>query len=107
MLVFRKHHLIGMILLLLNPFILLASSYVTPEQFGARGDGIIDDTKAISLALKDGRPIIFHREYSVHSLIIPSGHKLIGREGAKLNYYEIIIGDGVKIDRIVFDGWHE
>lgn len=104
MLVFRKHHLIGMILLLLNPFILLASSYVTPEQFGARGDGIIDDTKAISLALKDGRPIIFHREYSVHSLIIPSGHKLIGREGAKLNYYEIIIGDGVKIDRIVFDG---
>lgn len=36
----------------------LADLYITPQGFGAVGDGIADDTRAFELAFEDGRPLI-------------------------------------------------
>lgn len=36
----------------------LADLYITPQAFGAVGDGVADDTRAFELAFEDGRPLI-------------------------------------------------
>ena len=38
------------------------SNYVTPEMFGAVGDGVVDDTEAFVLAFKSGKNIVCKKE---------------------------------------------
>lgn len=46
-----------------------ANSYVTPEMFGAKGDGITDDTTAINTAVASGNLIICNGDYYITSPI--------------------------------------
>lgn len=39
--------------------------YVTPEMFGAVGDGMTDDTNAVKQALNSGKPVICTKQYGV------------------------------------------
>lgn len=46
--------------------------YVTPEMFGAKGDGITDDTKSFAKALSSGKPILLSGStYLLDEIILP------------------------------------
>ena len=47
----------------------LLDGFVTPEMFGARGDGIADDTAAINLAHQIGLPVHYSRKYVIDGFI--------------------------------------
>ena len=59
--------------------------YVTPEQFGAVGDGTNDDTNAINQSLASGKPVYFSaKTYKVSSsLTLQTGTRMYGN-GAKI-----------------------
>lgn len=56
-----------------------AVSYVTPEMFGAVGDGTTDDTEAIKRALLEKKTLLLRGLYAISEPIRPySGTKIIG-----------------------------
>lgn len=71
--------------LTLNKFALGELGYVTPEQFGAVGDGMTDDTEAIQNAINTHLPVVFKEgaTYIVISFTLYNGCKLYGN-GATL-----------------------
>lgn len=68
----------------IDKFIVGTLGYVTPEMFGAKGDGVTDDTEAIQNAVNSGSVVY-----------IPEGVYRI-RKGIRVNKSTIIIGDGDK-----------
>lgn len=56
----------------------IKNNYVTPEMFGAKGDGVADDTQAIINALKSSTNILFTGKYKCTSQIDVSGHNVYG-----------------------------
>ena len=69
-----------------------ATAGVTPEQFGAVGDGTTDDTAAVQAALDTGLIVVLGKSYYI-------GTSLIGKNGVDLigNNAEIIKGDNFAI----------
>lgn len=54
---------------------------VTPEQFGAAGDGIVDDTQAILSAVNSGHPIMGFGKYKIsNSIYLPPNTYMILNE---------------------------
>ena len=62
------------------------ASYTTPEEWGAVGDGVTNDTEAFVQAAVAGVPIIALKEYSVDTLSMPL--KLYGYGKGKLIFRE-------------------
>jgi hypothetical protein len=60
-----------------------ATPYVTPEQFGAVGDGITDDTAAINAALAAAKLVhLAATTYRIDGLVVrPSGVNIVGAGG--------------------------
>lgn len=54
--------------------------YVTPEMYGAKGDGETDDTVAFQEALDSGQPVCAHQTYSVSSIFVKDTELLITGE---------------------------
>lgn len=59
---------------------------VTPEMYGAKGDGSTDDSTAINDAINSRKPVMFsNKTYLVsHPVVIPFNTSLIGVEGTVL-----------------------
>ena len=84
-------------------------AYVTPEMFGAKGDGIEDDTAAVQAAINSGKPVHIGAEYLVvasdaspwhHGLTLKDNTTIFGLGTIKLapnNYdnYDILLIEGV------------
>lgn len=75
------------------------NNYVTPEMFGAFGDGTSDDTQAIQAAIDNGNIIVFSKQYVFSSITIPDSKELIGRNGTILRNGTINI-NGVHVSLI-------
>lgn len=58
----------------------LLSNYVTPEMFGAKGDGVTDDTEAVQAAIDSGKIIYLSvaTYYLTRDIVITNPVKMIG-----------------------------
>ena len=56
------------------------NDYVTPEMYGAKGDGITDDTSAIQAAINSGKPIrfVYGKTYIATGFTVPHGTYIDG-----------------------------
>lgn len=53
------------------------STYVTPKMFGAKGDGVTDDTAAIVAALATGKTVVLDKTYLIDTLTPPMGADIV------------------------------
>lgn len=59
--------------------------FVTPEMFGAVGNGVADDSAAINAAIATGKPVIMQAEYNVtaNSIVMLAGTRIVSK-GARI-----------------------
>lgn len=69
-----------------------AITYVTPEMFGAVGDGVTDDSNAIQAAINSGLPVYMGKEYKIDTTInINNDNTIIRCDGAIHVHSDIVI----------------
>lgn len=73
----------------------LLNEYLRPEWFGAKGDGISDDTKAIQNALNSGKNIVLSGTYCISTALI------VGDQGITLEKSAQIKAIGDSIDYLL------
>ena len=54
------------------------TTYVTPEMYGAVGDGIVDDTEAIQNAINTNKKVVFKRNYKFTTIILKNSIESFG-----------------------------
>lgn len=89
----------GRLDILLNSFI----PYVTPEMFGAAGDGVSDDTDAFIKAVEAGKTIICHKRYKIGTLRNIS-IQILGCSGSELITDGIYMGVNGSLQNIKISG---
>lgn len=87
-------------------------TWITPEQYGAAGDGIADDTSKLSTALTNAlmqkKPLRLadSKTYRITQLTIPANSVIIGTGKLRLagaltgSNVDLTVGDGCKIERL-------
>lgn len=78
----------------------LLSNYVTPEMFGAVGDGVADDTAAFLSAIDTHKPLKLTGSYSVSEITAPAQMFGFG----KITGVVTIEKDGSYLDGVTFTG---
>ena len=63
----------------------IKKDYVTPEMFGAVGDGVEDDTEAIRNAIQSGRKVVLIKEYYCRELSLPQNCEIVVEGKLNLN----------------------
>lgn len=63
----------------------IKKDYVTPEMFGAVGDGVEDDTEAIRNAIQSGRKVVLIKEYNCSGLSLPQNCEIVVEGKLNLN----------------------
>lgn len=95
----------GAIINLQNQIEEIKDGFVTPEMFGAAGDGLTDDTQAVKDAINSGVPVVFGGSYLITDQIDETNLKLFGGGILILAYpsdYTIIARGDSKIDGLTF-----
>ena len=69
--------------------------YVTPEQFGAKGDGVSNDTSAFQSAVNTLKPVMLKNKYLIDTITLPSYSTIIGNNSTLIcnNDYALITAD--------------
>lgn len=83
--------------------------YVTPQMFGAIGDGINDDTQAVKDAVDSGKPVFIPEGYyNITETILTSDNVVFKNLGTFTNYKIVIskdiIKDGIAVAGL--DSWY-
>lgn len=63
----------------------IKKDYVTPEMFGAVGNGVEDDTEAIGNAIQSGRKVVLTKEYYCRGLSLPQNCEIVVEGKLNLN----------------------
>ena len=85
---------------------------VTPEMFGAEGDGTTDDSLAVQNAINNGFIVLFTKSYLIKNVNVTTPHMLIGSgtiylensSGASFNKNAFTISADCVIDGLTFEG---
>lgn len=75
----------------------VASSYVTPEMFGAKGDGVNDDGPALQRALESGKKVLLTKDLYVFSKIVIYDHNVY-LDGNEHTVYVDLINESIGWD---------
>ena len=74
----------GSLMVLLSNFL---TWYVTPEMYGATGDGVTDDTEAVQNAVDSGKSVIFtSKNYKLNTIYINTNDIFLFGNDANLNF---------------------
>lgn len=68
---------------------LQAGGYTTPEQFGAVGDGVADDTSALQQALDTGMDLMLNGTYLVTAILNSKGQRIVGTGNISTTRYNL------------------
>lgn len=82
--------------------LIVPSNYVTPEQYGACGDGVTDDTAAIQAAVDSGLPVMFSPKTYIVSVDTNNAAAI---PVTKNNTYIFLNGATVKLAANAFAGY--
>lgn len=64
----------------------ISEMYVTPEMYGAVGDGEADDTECVQDAINSGSPVMLTKSYRVTETISLDSNAVIKGNGGKIQY---------------------
>ena len=95
-----------------NCFEAVSERFVTPEMFGAVGDGVADDTESIQAAVNNGRCVFANgKMYFISAMIVVPDNSFVDLNGSTVvrgfgkNYYGTFkIGNGTKLCNGIING---
>lgn len=82
----------------------IVNAYVTPEMFGAVGDGVADDTNAVTQALESGKAVYASKTYKVRNLKIDNVTLVGESQHTSLIHStnSIILGKNINVSNLGF-----
>lgn len=85
--------------------------YVTPQMFGAKGDGVTDDTLALNEAFSHPMVYVPYGVYRITDIIMTTSKKIACEKGSTINYDGESVaavlastGGSIEIDGLIIDG---
>lgn len=80
-------------------------AYVTPELFGAAGDGTTDDTEAFQRAVNSGFPVVAENSYNVGTIVLKDNSAILGGTYTSSSWplFQIYDVSNVLLDHITAD----
>ena len=82
------------------------NDFVTPEMFGAVGDGATDDSVAVQAAFDSGKPVHCENTYLIEDIVVAKGVHIIGGkflDNGSLNHMLAFDDNGNTIDNVIIE----
>ena len=81
------------------------AKYVLPEHFGAKGDGVSDDTRCFEEAINTGLDVFLsNKTYKIRDVSLKKGQRIVAKQSAIIKYHSITLFEGCALKNITLDG---